>query len=376
MVLAAGAVRAEGLAAARVAEEATKPIPHLHDASFWQFLLAAEASPAKSRDLVRDLGSSSLGYQSVFLSSPDLGPSERKRVGLADLKPLEKAMEDGVAVLTEDEYPETLQQAAAFVSPGLFIKGDASCLRRPTVGIVGTRNASPYGRACAQKFAEALAAQGVTIVSGGALGIDAAAHRGGLAVDGSTAAVLAGGIDSVYPPAHDVLFRELQRKGCLVSQFAVGFRPADYKFLARNVTIAALSQVLIVIQAPTRSGALTTANASAELGREVFVVPANIDCQDFRGSFNLIRDGATLAYHPDQILETLGVRRTPAAEKPILSGPADLIVSVLGMEPLDTDKIATRTGLGAGEVLSELTMLELDGIVHRETTGYILRSNS
>jgi DNA processing protein len=253
------------------------------------------------------------------------------------------------------------------------VQGDSQCLYQPSVGIVGTRNASPYGKACAQKFAEALAQRGVTVVSGGALGIDAAAHRGALSVNGATAAVLACGLDWVYPSVHATLFRELQKNGCVVSQFAFGVRPEDYKFLARNVTIAALSDVLLVIQAPVRSGALTTAHASAEMGREVFVVPSNIDAQDFRGSFNLIRDGATLCYHPDQILESLGIGPAEKKLESNLTGDGDKIVQILGLEPLGTDKIAERTGIGAGDVLSELTMLELDGIVMRQAGGYVLR---
>jgi DNA processing protein len=343
------------------------------DLEFWQLLLAAETSPRKSRDLVRDLGSSLFGFEGAFLNSPLLTPGEKKKVSLSDAEACKRAMASGADVLTEDRYPRSLVQSADFVSPALFVQGDSQCLYQPSVGIVGTRNASPYGKACAQKFAEALAQRGVTVVSGGALGIDAAAHRGALSVNGATAAVLACGLDWVYPSVHATLFRELQKNGCVVSQFAFGVRPEDYKFLARNVTIAALSDVLLVIQAPVRSGALTTAHASAEMGREVFVVPSNIDAQDFRGSFNLIRDGATLCYHPDQILESLGIGPAEKKLESNLTGDGDKIVQILGLEPLGTDKIAERTGIGAGDVLSELTMLELDGIVMRQAGGYVLR---
>jgi DNA processing protein len=158
-----------------------------------------------------------------------------------------------------------------------------------------------------------------------------------------------------------------------VSQFAAGFAPLEYKFLARNVTIAALSQVLIVVQAPARSGSLNTAHIAAEMGREVFVVPANIDAPNFQGSFNLIRDGATLVYHPGQVLDVLGVQQNPQAIDGDISDLGKKIVGVLGLEPLDTDRIAERTGLSPGDVLSELTILELDGEVMRESGGYVLR---
>jgi DNA processing protein len=348
------------------------------DPGFWQLLIAAEATPRKSRDLIAELGSSLFGFEAGFLNHASLSPSERKRVAMSEPKALENALLQGASILVEEAYPDLLKQSADFVSPALFVHGDTSCLYRPTVGIVGTRNATPYGKACAQKFAEALASAGVTIVSGGALGIDAAAHRGALAVDGSTVAVFAGGIDWVYPASHAELFRQIRRKGCLMSQFAAGFRPSDYKFLARNVTVAALSQLLLVIQAPVRSGSLSTANAAVEMGREVFVVPANIDAVEFRGSFNLIRDGASLCYHPDQILEALGLKgagskedRNPGASD--LGDIAQKIVSLLSLEPVDTEKLAEKTGLSSGEILSELTMLELDGVVRRESGGYILR---
>ena len=144
--------------------------------------------------------------------------------------------------------------------------------------------------------------------------IDAAAHKGALAAGGRTAAVFAGGIDHIYPAIHGPLFQQITQSGCLVSQFAAGARPNDYKFLGRNVLIAALSRALIVVQAPTKSGALSTANSAADMGREVFVIPANIDSIEFRGSFNLIRDGATLVYHPDQVLEAIGVSRSRKEE--------------------------------------------------------------
>ena len=292
---------------------------------------------------------------------------------LVNFPALDATLKRGAKIWTEGEYSETLAAVSEFVSPALFVHGEVDCLNRPTVGIVGTRNASPYGKACAHKFAEALAKEGVTIVSGGALGIDAAAHRGTLAAGGSTAAVFAGGIDTVYPAVHNTLFDEIRKKGCLVSQFAAGSRPLDYKFLARNVTVSALSQVLLVVQAPVKSGALSTAHASAEMGREVMVVPANIDSQDFRGSFNLLRDGATLVYHPDQVLEALGIRSKASKRKLVAAEPEGLL-AVLGMEPIPVERIVDQTGLSTSDVLAELTMLELEGRIVREAGGYLLRS--
>lgn len=282
------------------------------------------------------------------------------------------ALARGLHVLVEDDYPELLAQAEG--SPALFVDGDVSCLHEVSVGIVGTRDASTYGKACAQKFAEVLGRAGVTVVSGGALGIDGAAHRGALNGGGKTAAVLAGGVDHVYPSVHAGLFQQIRAQGCLVSQYALGTRPSDYKFLVRNHLIAALCQAVFVVEAPPKSGALVTAQASAELGRDVFVLPANIDQKRFRGSFNLIRDGATLVYHPNQILEALGVAVPAAApETPPASSEGERILSVLTVQPISTEIIVERTGLEASAVLSELTMLELDGRVIRDAGGYAVR---
>ena len=334
-------------------------------------VLAAELPPAKSRALVDGLGSTLLTARESILHAQGLSPSERKRLETVSIPALETAKNNGAFIWHESQFSETLAAVSDYVPPALFVHGVVECLSKPTVGIVGTRNASPYGKACAHKFAEALAAQGVTVVSGGALGIDAAAHRGALAAGGSTTAVLAGGIDHVYPAIHHTLFKEIRRNGCLVSQFAAGSRPNDYKFLARNVTVAALSQVLLVVQAPVRSGALSTAHAMADLGREVMVVPANIDSHDFRGSFNLLRDGATLVYHPSQVLEALGME-SRARSKAVVEESA--LISALGMEPTPVEKIVDGTGLSMSDVLAELTMLDLEGRVVREAGGYLLRS--
>lgn len=268
--------------------------------------------------------------------------------------------------------PELLREAAGTPS-AIFIDGDASALDAPCVAIVGTRSASLYGKACAMKFAEAFARAGVTVVSGGALGIDAAAHQGALAAGGRTAAVLAAGVDNVYPAVHAGLFGQIRAQGCLVSQFAVGSKPADYRFLIRNTLIAALCHAVLVVEAPLRSGAMRTANAAAEYGRDVFVVPANIDMLSFAGSFHLIREGASLASHPDDVLDALGIAPVAAQEAAPPSSAGDRILAVLSTRPIPTEKIVELSGLDTAEVLSELTMLELEGRVLRDAGGYAIR---
>lgn len=336
----------------------------------WQALLAAELSPQRALEFGRRIECGQLDASAV-IGHRSLTAIEAQRA--AGAGPLNASLEAGVSFVHREEYPEYLA-AVELHPPGLFCWGDWSVTHAPTVAIVGTRGASAYGKAVAAKFAEALARAGVTIVSGGALGIDAAAHKGALAVGGKTVAVLAGGVDKVYPAIHGGLFRSIRGSGCLVSQFAVGARPNAYKFLVRNGLIAALSQVTLLIEAPMRSGALRTAHEANDIGRQVLVVPSNIDNLNFAGSHALIRDGATLVDHPDQVLEVLGLVSVPEHKPTIhLEGDAQLILENLTIEPKSVEKIVEITGLDPSTVLSELTMLEVEGVAMREERGYIAR---
>jgi DNA processing protein len=336
------------------------------NAEFWQQILALEYSATKSRALLEELGS----FDVATLDRRKWTASEERRLKEAKAADLNAAFRQGIRLVTEPDYPTPLAEAPG--SPvAIFAHGDLSCLDRPTVAIVGTRNASTYGRACAQKIAEALAINGVTVVSGGALGIDAAAHEGALKAGGSTVAVFAGGIDYTYPRSHEGLFRRIVEGGCLVSQFAVGRRPTEWHFLTRNTLIAMLSLAVVVVEAPPKSGALHTANAANELGRPVFVISADIDKRSFRGSLDLIRAGAGLVYHPAQILEDLGF--TYVAQEVPQSPVTELsarILQVLTTTPLSTEKIAEAAGVDTATLLAELTMLELEGKVIRGASGY------
>lgn len=357
-----------------VATEANTPSPTRSDQEFWQRLLAAEAHPQKTWALLNALRESDRCGIAVT-RSPILSKAERERAASVSLEPVADLLANGGGILSPEELPEIYAQSQNLM-PGLFFWGDPSCLSEPCVAIVGTRSASTYGKAVAQKFSEALAREGITIVSGGALGIDVAAHKGALDAGGKTVAVLITGIDRVYPRMHFGLFERIKKSGCLLSQFAVG-RPSnrEYRPLMRNQTVAGLSSAVIVVEAPETSGALSTAAAANELGRHVFVVPANIDNLNFRGSHSLIRDGATLVDHPDQVLEVLGIAPTKAT--PIrtsrLTSHQIKIMAVLGAAPLKTEHIVERTGLETSVILSELTMLELDGRVFKDRGGYAVK---
>lgn len=338
---------------------------------FWQRWLGAELAPAKNRVLLEELGSFTSDPFDFLVAHPALNDKERQRVRAVEMAPLEAAVQDGAKILEQEAYPESLLEGGN-IPPALFVNGDAECLYGPVVGIVGTRSASTYGKACAFKFAQALAAAGVTVISGGALGIDGAAHKGALDAGGKTAAVLGSGIDGAYPAVHRGLFRQIAQSGCLISQFAAGARMADYKFLVRNQLVAALSQAVVVVEAPARSGAISTAMAANELGREVFVVPANIDYFGFQGSFALLRDGATMVTHPQEVLQFLQITPREPAMLSEASPAGVLILNVLTSDPITAELIVERSGLETAEVLSELTMLELEGRIIRGQGGYAL----
>lgn len=336
---------------------------------FWQLLLAAETSPAKGRALYEAFGPSSVISQAEFAAHKLLTPAEAARVGACSTgAPLAAgaswlALESRPPLLCEDEEAPI----------AVLTVGTTACLFEPCVAIVGTRNASTYGKVVARKFAAALAGAGATVVSGGAVGIDAAAHEGALGASGATTAVLAGGVDKPYPSQNVGLFRRMRERGCQLSAYACGTMADRHKFLERNAVIAALSLAVIVIEAPERSGALSTATAARRLGRPIFVVPANIEATSFRGSHALIREGATLVDDPQQVLDALGLAApAPALERAVLDGLPGRIVAALTTKPISSEKLADALQIAPAELLSELTMLELDGRVIRDQGGYAL----
>ena len=202
-------------------------------------------------------------------------------------------------------YPAALGHLA-LPPPVLSVRGAAEPFRGPAVAVVGSREASEYGLEAAELFARGLAAAGVTVVSGFARGIDAAAHRGALAGGGSTVAVLGCGLGVDYPRGHARLGEQIAAAGALVSEFACGTAPRGWHFPVRNRIIAALSAGTLVVEATARSGSLVTARHALDIGREVWAVPGRIVDPRAAGPNALIRDGAALVESPRDILESLG----------------------------------------------------------------------
>lgn len=271
------------------------------------------------------------------------------------------------------ERPELFP--ARSVPPGVFIVGDPAVLERPLVGIVGTRSASPYGRDVASAFARGLARTGATVVSGGAIGIDAAVHTAVLDDGAPTVAVLPCGADVDYPARHRDLFARIRANGCTVSRFPLGATLLEHWLPWRNRTVAAMCQALIVVEAPERSGSLMTAGFARELGRPVFVVPGPVTGNGFQGSHALIREGATLVDEPGQVAAALGMRsQIRSAPDTDRGGVGDRVLQAVTGLPRSAESIGEETGLPVPDVLHALTLLEIDGEVYRSVEGYARRA--
>jgi len=248
--------------------------------------------------------------------------------------------------------------------------------------IVGTRAATGYGEHVAAELAGALAERAVAVVSGGAYGIDGAAHRGALAADGVTVAVLAGGIDVLYPAGHSALLHRIGGNGLLVSEYPPGVRPARHRFLTRNRLVAALSGATVVVEAGIRSGSASTAAWARALGRVVCAVPGPVTSTASAGCHALIRAGAELVTRSDEVLEIVGSAGELAEDEPRptrpLDGLADLERQVYealpGRGARTADQIAVTAGLPAAEVLGPLALLEVAGLVRCQDGRWRLES--
>jgi DNA processing protein len=280
----------------------------------------------------------------------------------------------GIVTLGDPEYPPALLQ-----SPDppllLYVHGRVSLLSAPSVAIVGSRNPTPQGEQNARAFATHLSRAGFTVVSGLALGIDAAAHEGGLAGAGSTVAVVGTGLDRVYPRRNRELAHRIAREGLLVSEFPLGSEPLHQHFPQRNRIIAGLAQGTLVVEAALQSGSLITARLATEAGREVFAIPGSIHAPLSRGCHQLLKDGAKLVESGDDLLEEL--RPGSAATRPAPPcEPAeeeDPLLQALGHDPATLDALVARTGWPAARLNARLLELELDAQVVRLPGGLFQR---
>ena len=270
-----------------------------------------------------------------------------------------------VVTLADAEYPRTLLQTPD-PPPLIYAKGRLDLLNRPCIAIVGSRNATAQGNTTAESFATALANAGLAIVSGMALGIDAAAHRGGLLGTASTIAVVGTGLDKVYPARNRDLAHAIAQKGLIISEFALGTPPLAANFPRRNRIIAGMSRGTLVVEAALSSGSLITARLANEMGKDVFAIPGSIHSTLSKGCHVLIKQGAKLVDDAADILDELRMaHHAGSSHKSPVAGaePDHPLLAHLGFDPCDADTLAGRAGLPVHEISAALTELELAGAV-------------
>lgn len=312
--------------------------------------------------------------------------SARRTIDIAKELARVEAAHAYLITLDDPHYPTNLKMIDA-PPPVLYVRGELRAEDALAVTIVGTRSASSYGREATFRLARELAMQGVTIISGLAYGIDSAAHHGALAGSGRTIAVFGCGIDRIYPPGNANLAEEIlnKRAGAWITEFPIGTPPSGGNFPRRNRTLAALSRAVLVTEAPEGSGALLTADAALEQGRDVFALPSNILNRSGAGTNHLIQDGARLITSVEDILDELHITPAvrprklapaapppqqqpeppsppPAEPPPDLSAVETQLMALLTASPSHIDDLIRQSRLRADEVISAMTLLELKGL--------------
>jgi DNA processing protein len=290
----------------------------------------------------------------------------------AEIKKAEKQKAE-IVTFFDENYPAELRE---IYDPPilLYAKGALPPQGSAKVAVVGSRASSLYGQRTARNIARDLASAGVVVVSGMALGIDTAAHEGALSADGITVAVLGGGLSRIYPKENKKIAEQIAEKGAVISEYPMEMEPRPAYFPIRNRIISGLSQAVLVVEAKEKSGALITADAALEQGRDVFAVPGNVDSERSGGTNNLLKQGAKLASSAEDILEELrskaesvlsvrpSLKKVPAETKD-LGENEKRILSLLDSETLQADVLIEQSGLSAGETMTALTFLQMKGLV-------------
>jgi DNA processing protein len=368
------------------------PLPQAHlDAAqrlaCLRLIRSGNVGPVTFRELINQFGGA--------VEALDALPELSRRGGRASLRICPRAEAEAELAAAErigaqplftiePGYPPALA-VLPVPPPLLYVKGDVSQLLRPTLAIVGARNGSAAGQKLARLFAARIGGAGFAIASGLARGIDAAAHEAALAT--GTVAVVAGGIDVVYPPEHERLQADVGERGCLISEQPPGFVPRAKDFPRRNRIISGISLGVVIVEAARRSGTLITARMAAEQGREVFAVPGHPLDPRAEGTNRLLKTGATLVTEPEDVLEVLapmlregsparhphtdGMRHPPLEDSrrpdppEIGVGDRARLLGALGPAPVDIDELARATGLSIRAIRIALIELDLAGRIER-----------
>lgn len=357
----------------------------------WLALNAAELSPRSVLALLDHFGSPQTlmsAPPSAITAASRLTPSELARLVEArsrNYEPLPRKLQDmGVRLVTirDSEYPANLRQIYD-PPPLLFVRGRLLPCDEKCVAIVGTRRATPYGKLVSETLGRDLAARGITVASGMAIGADAAAHRGALSAGGRTIGVLACGIDIPYPRETMELREQAVKSGAVISELPLGTPARASRFVARNRLISGISVGVVVTEAPERSGALITADLAADQGRQVFAVPGSVNSELSRGTHALLRDGARLVESARDILEELNLSAPPTQEIAPQNVEEDVsvgltsdertILASLSLQQRHIDDIVDQCRLPSSRASAGLLMLELKGLVRRLPGSMFMR---
>ena len=301
---------------------------------------------------------------------------------LCDAGQLRKRAEREIAALNkiggraliriDPDYPELLGHIGQ-PPPVIYLYGNSALLAMTSVAIVGSRAATSYGLRVGQIISRELATSGLCVVSGMAMGIDAAAHSGALEADGATIGVLGCGLDVVYPRGNKRLFDRLRTSGLLISEYPLGTPPEGFRFPARNRIIAGLSRAVVVVEASKKSGSLITVQHALEQGREIFAVPGQVDSVKSAGTHWLVQQGATLAVSAADVISHLGLdpgctvlKSAPISDKSELAPDLEAVLAIIEPYPQSRDALLQRSGLNGAAFNEALLTLELKGLV--ETT--------
>jgi DNA processing protein len=306
----------------------------------------------------------------------------RKDIDAAGELALCKQHDIRVLIPGDPDYPRMLGEIHDPPSV-LFVRGELKPADMLAVAIVGSRHATHYGTTQAERLAGSLARAGLTIISGLARGIDAAAHRGAVQAGGRTLAVLGGGLLEIYPPEHKELAEQVIASGALLSEATPRAIPMSGSFPQRNRIVSGLSLGVIVVEAAERSGALISARHAMEQGREVFAVPGRVDSRASRGCHALIRDGARLIESADDVLDELGplVAEAKRDDGSVVRHPAELqlnetetqVLQAVLAEPTSVDQVVAASGMPVANVLSTLSVLEMRRLIKRLSGQYVVR---
>ncbi len=344
----------------------------------WQLLVQSTQEPFAEPDL-----NSAIAGLRRWCQQPPNRDIER-HTALVDKLKLQ------VISIVDELYPPLLR---VIPSPPalLYCRGDVRCLAAAQLAMVGSRKASPTGLRCAREFSVAAAQHGLTVTSGLAIGVDAEAHRAALAAGGDTIAVMAAGLDSVYPRRHRVLADAVAQQGCLISEFALGTSPARHHFPQRNRIISGLSLATLIVEASLPSGSLITAQTALAQGRDVLALPWSIYHNGGLGCLQLLQDGAALVRDIDDIIECIdcstlrglclprNTQTTTDVVQPFsqLAAVADLtthqrdLLALVAVEPTTVEQLAEYSPDSPSALLANLSTLELKGFIERVGGAYV-----